>query len=541
MLSPSASPGRKIFAKGTLLLLTVIFFNNSCKNKSRAWLDVDPGFSRYVEAYTTGIVSKTSSIRVQLAADAASMHTVGQTVTDKLFSLTPSVKGKATWLDARTIEFKPEKNMEADQLYEVNFKLGKVTTVPEKFKELRFNLQTVKPSFKVLNTGLRSDGSKDKMFLNGEVNTADIEEGKQIEKVLSASQNNKSLAIAWQHATAGKTHSYTINGIQRGNNAVPLTLTWNGKAMDINVSGNDGVSVPAAGDFKVLNVMPVNESQQYASVQFSDPIAVGQDLTGLVSISNETDVSYTINGSEVKLFSGKPLEGNYTVNVNAGIKNIWGVTLPGGFTSNVVFENRKPSVKILGKGNILPNSGKLVLPFDAINLSAVDISIIKIYENNVPQFLQQNNIGGEEELRRVAKPIVQRTLKLDDDKTLDLHVKQRFSLDIDKFLKTEPGAIYRVTIGFRPAYSLYSKDAADTASAAAAAEERSDNYADEENYNRNNASDDDDTFWSAYNDFYPNGYNWERKDDPLSRSYYNKDRWAIRNILASNIGLTAKR
>ncbi len=540
MSSLQASPGRKNFAKGILFLLVIIFFGNSCKKKNVQWLDVDPGFAKYVEAYTTGIVSKTTSIRVQLAEDAPATHSVGQPVTDELFDLSPSVKGKAVWLDARTIEFKPEKNLDPDQLYEVDFKLGKVTEVPSKFKTLKFNLQTIKPSFKVSNSGLRSDGSKDKMFLNGEVNTADVEDGKQIEKVLTVSQGNNNLPLVWQHANAGKTHSFTINGIHRGNNSGPLTLTWNGKEMNMDVSGNTQLNVPAAGDFKVMSVMPVNDAQQYASVQFSDPIAVGQDLTGLVSISNETDVSYSINGSEVKLFSDKPLEGNYTVNVNAGVKNIWGASLEGGFTSNVVFENKKPSVKILGKGNILPNSGKLVLPFDAINLNAVDISIIKIFENNVPQFLQQNEIGGEEELRRVAKPIVQKTLRLDDDKTLDLHQKQRFSLDIDKFLKTEPGAIYRVTIGFRPSYSLYTKTASDTTKAT---EEDSSGGGDEGegDYNSNGAKDSDDAFWAGYDNFYPNGYNWERKDDPTSKSYYNKDRWATRNILASNIGLTAKR
>lgn len=540
MSSPHASPGRNILAKGTLLLLTVFIFGNSCKNKNGKWIEVDPGFAKYVEAYTTGIVSKTSSIRIQLAEDAPATHAVGQALNEELFDISPSVKGKATWLDARTIEFKPDKNMEPDQLYEVDFKLGKVTDVPSKFKILKFNLKTVKPSFKVSNSGLRSDGSKEKMFLNGEVNTADVEDGKQIEKVLTVTQNGRTLPLVWQHANAGKTHSYTVNGIIRGNNVSPLTLTWNGSAANMEVAGADQLNVPAAGDFKVLTVMPVNDAQQYASVQFSDPIAVGQDLTGLVSISNEPDVSYTISGSEVKLFSGKSLEGNYTVNVNAGIKNIWGASLPAGYTSNVVFENKKPSVKILGKGNILPNSGHLVLPFDAINLSAVDISIIKIFENNVPQFLQENELGGDGELRRVAKPIVQKTLRLDDDKTLDLHTKQRFSLDIDRFLKTEPGAIYRVTIGFRPAYSLYTKQSADTT---ATADENSDGegYNDEGDYSSDGGKDSDDAFWASYDNYYPNGYNWERKDDPLSKSYYNKDRWATRNILASNIGLTAKR
>ena len=74
-------------------------------------------------------------------------------------------------------------------------------------------------------------------------------------------------------------------------------------------------------------------------------------------------------------------------------------------------------------------------------------------------------------------PVVQKTLRLDDDKTLDLHKKERFSLDIDKFLKTEPGAIYRVTIGFRPDYSLYTCHYADTSSKKDDDEE---DYADEE-------------------------------------------------------------
>ena len=87
------------------------------------------------------------------------------------------------------------------------------------------------------------------------------------------------------------------------------------------------------------------------------------------------------------------LDGSFTTYVNAGIKNTWGDILDKTFTSNIFFENRMPSVKIHGKGNILPTSGRLLLPFDAINLNAVDISIIKIYENNVPQFLQENDLA----------------------------------------------------------------------------------------------------------------------------------------------------
>jgi alpha-2-macroglobulin len=524
---------------GTMLCATVILSLFSSCNKKEKWVDVDPAFSKYIDAYTTGIISKTTAVRIQLAADANTTHAVGEAVKDDLFDFSPSVKGKAFWLDARTIEFKPESWLKPNQLYLVKFKLGKVTKVPDKYDDFKFSMQTVKPSFKISDDGLRSGGVKNKMSFSGILETADVEKGTEVEKLLTATQNGKALKLNWQHNDATKTHTYAIENIDREKSVSNIDFKWDGKPMSIEVKGENRVAVPAVGDFKVLNVAAINDAQQYASVQFSDAIAVGQDLTGLINISGQQDISYTINGSEVKVFGNGKLDGNYTVNINAGVKNTWGDVLDKGFTSNINFQNRMPSVKIHGKGNILPNSGRLVLPFEAINLNAVDISIIKIFENNVPQFLQENDLAGNSELRRVANPIVQKTLRLDDDKTLDLHKRQHFSLDIDKFLKTEQGAIYRVTIGFRPNYSLYQS----TTDTAKNKTEENEEEGYDEGYSEysQNGVDDDDAFWDRYDQYYPYGYNWERRDDPNSKSYYNKDRWATRNILASNIGLTAKR
>jgi uncharacterized protein YfaS (alpha-2-macroglobulin family) len=66
---------------------------------------------------------------------------------------------------------------------------------------------------------------------------------------------------------------------------------------------------------------------------------------------------------------------------------------------------------------------------------------------------------------------------------------------------------------------------------------------DEEEYNDIYGSgvDDDDAFWQKYNQSYPYGYNWEQRDNPCNKAYYNRDRFASRNIVATNIGLSAKR
>lgn len=528
-------------APAVLLVLFALMLSISC-NKKEKIKTVDPQFSKYIDGYTSGVISKTAAIRVRLTEQTPSTHTINEPLKEELFSFSPSIKGKAYWIDARTVEFKPDENLKPDQLYTVDFKLGKATTVPDAFKTFTFNVQAVKPAFTVVDNGLKVAGNaKDIMLLTGIIETADNEVPASVEKLLTVNYEGKPVAVKWEHNEQARTHKFTVENIKRGNNAANLQLQWDGAPLNIKDKGERTVEVPAVGDFKVLAVRAVQNGENYILVQFSDAIATNQQLNGLITISNKTDLSYSIDGSEVKLYISDDFDGSYTVAVNEGIENIWNSKLQKAFSANVFFENRFPSVTIRGRGVILPNTGKLVLPFETINLSAVDVSIIKIYESNIPQFLQSNNMDGESDLRRVATPVVQQTIRLDNDKTLDLHKKQKFSLDIDKYLKTEPGAIYHVTLGFRPEYSLYNcNDSKKKSSGDDNDEDYGYNYwyDDEEGAD---GPDSDDGFWKVYNAYYPYGYNWRKRDDPCSPSYYNKERWASRNVLASNIGLTAKR
>jgi hypothetical protein len=169
----------------------------------------------------------------------------------------------------------PTNGYKPNQQYNVSFKLDKVTKVPAKFAQFKFSLKTIKPSFRISDNGLRSSGTKNKMSFSAILETADIETGNELEKLVSATQNNRSLPIQWQHNDAAKTHIFTIDNIVRGNATSNLTVRWNGTVMNMDNKGEKAIAIPAIGDFKVLEVMPINEAQQYASILFSDPIAVG--------------------------------------------------------------------------------------------------------------------------------------------------------------------------------------------------------------------------------------------------------------------------
>ncbi|UKJ09119.1 alpha-2-macroglobulin family protein [Solitalea lacus] len=527
-IDPSKRKVLFIFLSFFLVTVTASYWFVSCKKFTAK--QPDAAYNEFIEAYTSGVISKQSTIKIQLASQTETLHAADEPLGDGIIQISPAIKGKAFWVDARTVEFRPEEDMKPDQAYEVKFNLKKVTNVPVELADFEFGFSTIKPSFSIDYNGFKAvDNSFELMSYSGVIYTADAEDPEKVEQIISSSLAGKDKLIKWTHENELRTHRFIIDSLHKANTEEILVIKGSGSPLDIDKVVGQQASLPALNDFKVLNVGAINDPEQYVLVQFSEPLSISQSLEGLISVAQITDLRYTISGSEVKVYAPDYLNESYTVNVAAGIKNANDADLTRSMTANVFFENRLPSVEIPGKGVIMPTGGKLVMPFIASNLNAVDVTIIKIYENNIPQYLQQNDLNGESDLRRVAKPVAQKTIRLDTDKGIQLNKKNRFALDLDKLIRTEPGAIYRITIGFRREYALRT------------CEHDSTETVNEEREYYGDKIDEDDDFWNRYDSYYPYGYSWDEREDPCKLSYYNKQRWAVRNVLASNLGIIAKR
>ena len=57
-----------------------------------------------------------------------------------------------------------------------------------------------------------------------------------------------------------------------------------------------------------------------------------------------------------------------------------GYQLMHSFKKQITFTSVKPAVELLGKGVIMPSTNGLIFPFKAVNLNAVNIRIIKVFE-----------------------------------------------------------------------------------------------------------------------------------------------------------------
>ncbi len=522
-----------IGAVAAVIVLAGVLYFNSAKSVGPPTSAINPAYGEYISSYTAGVVSSGSPIRIVLSKEAIDSAALGETSV-KLFDFNPSIKGTTVWLDLHTVEFRPGRHLISGQVYETQFALSRLMEVPKALSTFEYAFQVMPQNFELTIENIKPYVKTDlkRQKIEGILLTADFAESNAIEKALTAQQEGKDLTVSWSHTNEGKHHGFVVEEVVRKDTASVVNISTTGSGLGIDQTERRDVDIPALGDFKVTQVKVEQSNNQHVVVQFSDPLSEKQNLTGLISISDCASLDFEIKDNEIHIFPPIRQTGDKTITVEEGIKNVLNYRMNQGSSFDVAFEQVAPAVRFIGKGNILPSTDGLILPFEAVNLKAVDIQIIKILENNVLQFLQVNDFQGNSELRRVGKPLVKKMVSLENSGTGDLGKWSRYTLDLSQYINTEPGAIYQIRVGFKKDYSLYAclegaeslPDAAPTV---------------EEDWEQ---SPNEDSAWDSYEEnYYNEDYDWEQRDNPCHSSYYTGNRNIRRNVIASDLGIIAKR
>ena len=518
---------------GLIIVVAAVFYFKSSKSAKSFSASINPAFGEYISAYTAGTVSSGSAIRVSLSKEVVDSSSIGQEASATLFDFSPSIKGKTVWLDKQTVEFRPEKRLVSGQIYQVSFLLSKLMNVPNDLKTFEYSFQVIPQNFELsidnVKPYVKTELKRQK--IEGTLFTTDFAESTSVEKMLTAVQDDNTLKISWSHTTDGKQHLFVVEDVARKEAESKVNLSVDGGALNIEQKEDREVEIAALGDFKVTNVRVEQGSTSYVVVQFSDPLSESQNVNGMITIDELPSLDYEIKDNEVRVYPPVKQTGSRTLHVEAGIKNILNYALKAGGAFEVVFEKLLPAVRFVGKGNILPSSDGLVLPFEAVNLKSVNVRIIKIYENNVLQFFQVNNYDGSQELRRVGKPVLKKSISLENSGVIDYGKWNRFTLDISSLINTEPGAIYQVKIGFKRTDLAYECDGENKDNTTAITNN-------EENFDE---GENESSYWDYSEYYYGEDYDWEQRDNPCNNSYYNGSRDISKNIIASDLGLIAKR
>ncbi|MDR2449402.1 MAG: hypothetical protein LBD52_05520 [Prevotellaceae bacterium] len=503
-----------------IIFILAIFNLSGCSTSPKS---VKVPNNPYISAYTSGVISVNAPVRIRLSQEHNDFER-NAVIEKKLFDLSPSVTGEAYWITPTTIEFRPKERLKSDQVYKVSFHVSDlINEAKGDNKTFKFSVATIKPSF-ITNIDpleLRYEEGPGAYVLKGEVLTADYVDQHQLEEVLAATMAGQKTKIRWEHFQTDKKHIFYINDIVTSDKPANIILYWDGSPINYEYKQNDTVKIPVENIFEVLDVK-INTQEQYIICSFSELLA-RQKFDAYVQLNSSVKPRFNAVANNLYIYLPEVTNQSFKITIREGLKSKSNKILTEDYTQTVTFEEAKPAVRLTGKGVLMPGSTNLTLPFQAINLSAVDVRIYHIFENNILQFLQINNLDNNKELRRVGKPVVSTTIKLGESKKVNLHHWNTFSLDLAEIMMLEPGAIYEVRISFKRSYSLYRCNSGNAES------EKED-----ENMTENN-----DDYEEAEEDGYYY-YNWYEQDNPCHDAYYNYNRFITQNVIATSLGMIAK-
>ena len=538
---------RSISATGLLLLIMMTVGLYSC---TRTQKDIIPSadYAPYVNAYTGGVISQNSTIRIELTHDQP-MVDLNSELKNNPFSFSPSLKGKAYWVSNNTIEFVPEEGtLKPGTLYEGTFQLGDFIEVDKKLKELNFLFRVQERNFTLQLESLPITATQpDEINIKGEIRFSDVVKKEEVEKMLTASDGKKSYPVEVTATDNLTRYQFNIRQIPREADDYPLTITANGNPAGIDRKQSEEVLIPAKDCFRFMSAERIEQPENGIEIVFSAPLSTTQDLKGLIEIPEVSSSIFQISENRVFIYFEANTQNKLTLNIHEGVKDSQGKALGTSHTISFSEVSLKPQVEMSTSAAILPDSKSLIIPFRAVNLYAVDLSVIRVFENNVLMFMQTNSLASANELRRSGRLVYKKTLWLAKDASNDIHHWGHYSIALAGLIHQEPGAIYRVILSFRQEYSAYPCGGNENQNMKFADSNTSDGLT---KVSGSVLSEEDEAIWNtpeAY--YYYNGgtmdwsvYRWTERDNPCHPSYYmNSDRIAACNLFASNLGMIVKR
>ena len=480
----------------------------------------DTAFAAYVKAYTGGVVSDRASIQVELNQPVPLERQAGG-----LFSFSPAVPGDTRWLSPTRIAFVPEEGaLRSGTVYDGSFAIGQVLDIKEPdLQQFRFSFKVAEKTAALAVEGIQIPAGQETATIRGSIR---LSEEVPLDQVVLTPEP----AAAVELSEGGTLLHFEIPGLERTDRDRTLTLR-------LAVAGFKAVepvtvTIPGRTAFKVLSARLAEEDTPYVEVLFSAPLAPEAAAAGFIELDGALRAYTDIQDNTARIYFEGRQDGFVTLTVNRNVRSTEGTALDSDFQATFEAAPKKPAVEIPLQGNILPDKATLVVPFRAVNLAAVDLRVIRIYESNVLSFLQENDLDGSDGLRRSGRLVYSRPVRLDTDPTRDLHQWNDFSIDLGGLFKQEPGALYRIRLSFRQEYSLYGKDAA--AQPLTPLSDGTPTEAENAVWDTPNAY-----YWENFFDW--DHYDWEQRDNPDHPSYYMlSERFPVVNLMTSDLGLLAE-
>ena len=430
-----------------LVLCTTLGCNSSTKSNSITAKKtyINPQFSEYITSYPNNRLSRKSEIKVTFKQEVPKAKQK-----EDLILFTPKIVGKGHWTNAYSYVYTPSEVLPSYTTYQATIDLNSLFIIEsESLKAFKFSFSTFKQRVLILSTHLEpiDKNNPEQQILTGNLNTEDYEDFNHLKELFSATQSGKDLPISWDKNIHKNTHKFTIKGIFRKEELSEVLLTFKGSSLDIN-DINKNISVPSLGSFNITN-HNIDYVKKRMILTFSDALNPKQNLDGLITIDGLESPTFFTDNNTLNISYNKHTKEHASITIHGAIQNINGYRLNKELKLELDFEQAKPIIKSKRNVNtIMPSSQRGIFPVEAIGVNTLRVRILQVFNDNIVQYFQNNNLGGEYRLNHVGRVVKEYMVDLTQESNYDpLHLTT-YNLRVDQTFEQAPNALYLVTVLF---------------------------------------------------------------------------------------------
>ena len=517
---------KRIGSIGVMVALLLLAFVPSCGKKGTG---VSGGATTFVEtirpiseallplldSYTSGIIVQGEPIVVRFSNPETMKVKFGEAIPAKAFNFKPSLKGKAVWVDENTVGFQYD-DIDRDQNYVCQFKVSDFVDCGSE-QTLEFGFGVRRQNFSLV--------AQEPICLSNESMNYNLRLAFAVPVDQDAVANLFDESFRKNHPVqviyvGNNIYDCEVQNFERKNEDYNVHVVLDGKAVDSKAKMERDLTICAKDKFVPLAFI-VERSSDHGMLFFSQPLKENQNLTGFISTPRNLAYKADIKGNQIDFYFDKSKLYSYQldeleIGIGSGIRAENGMVLQEDALYSLDLNEVLPKVRWTDNGVIIPNVDETTVYFDAICLNSVTLRIVRIFDDNILSFLQDNELNETYGVRKAGR--LEKKVRLAIDNPYPNQWKT-FPIVLSDYVKVQPGAMYQLSLNFGPADYTYASD--EMKMAVIDNPEREADYWDGQAYDYREYNYDGD--WGDPNGYYYYNYVEEKK-----------------NIVVSDLAVTAK-
>ena len=459
---------KKIGSIGLLAAMMLLCFMPSCGKKgtdgqNASFIEriqpLNEALLPLLDSYTSGVVAAGEPVVVRFKNPETMKVKFGETIPAKAFQFTPALKGKAYWVDENTVGFKYD-NIDKEQNYVCKFKVSDfVDCGSDQVLEFGFGVRRQNFSLVAQQPICLSN---DMMNYNLRIAFAVPVDQEDAVKLFDDSfQKSHPVEITY---VGNNVYDFEVQNFERKNEDYDVHVVLDGKAVEAKAKMERDLTIYGKNVFMPVS-FDVDQSADHATLFFSQPLKESQNLAGFITTQKNLGYKADIKGNKIDFYFDKSNLYHYqldelSIGVNSGLRSDNGMVLQEDYSYALDLTEVQPKVRWTDEGVIIPNVDETTVYFDAICLNGVTLRIVRIFDDNILSFLQDNELTETYGVRKVGR--LEKKVRLAIDNPYPNQWKT-FPIVLSDYIKVEPGAMYQLSLNFGPADYTFASDEMKTA------------------------------------------------------------------------------